>query len=116
MNDENKKKFSRPTVTIRGNHVTIRLKLDARNVRPRRLKVVKWKNHQLSYAKFKRFTITHRLNDVGFLKESVFAAMPEGEMTSPVGNQQIIVEGMECSTRKSLLERLWVKRKLCASN
>jgi hypothetical protein len=54
----------------------------------------------------KRFTITHRLNDVGLLEEAVFASMPEGEMASSVRNQQIIVERVEGCTRKTLLQRL----------
>lgn len=45
----------------------------------------------------------YRFDDIGFFKKAVFATVPEGEMASSVRNQQIIIQGMESGSRKSLL-------------
>lgn len=48
----------------------------------------------------------YRLNDIGFLEESIFATVPEGEVASAMCYQQIVVERVEGGSRQSLLKCL----------
>lgn len=45
------------------------------------------------------FSRTHRFDDISFLKEAVFATVPECQVTTTVGDQQIVVEWMERGAR-----------------
>lgn len=41
----------------------------------------------------------YRFNDIGFLEESIFATVPEGEVASTMCYQQIVVERVEGGSR-----------------
>lgn len=48
-------------------------------------------------------TNTYRLDNVCSFKEAIFSACPEGEMALSVCNEEVIVQGMEGSSRQILL-------------
>lgn len=73
-------------IRVGGNHISVWLELYAGDMRTRWL-----------------------LHDVGALKEAIFAAMPEGQVSPSVGDDQIIVERMKGRAGESLLKCLQMK-------
>lgn len=70
-------------IVIRSDHITIGLKLNAGDVCPGR-----------------------SLDDIGALKETVLASVPEGQVALAVCNNKIIIQWMEGSPGQSLLQGL----------
>lgn len=70
-------------IVIRSNYIAIRLKLDAGDVCPGR-----------------------GFDDIGALKETVLASVPEGQVALAVCNNKIIIQRMEGSPGQALLQGL----------
>lgn len=70
-------------IRVGGNHISVWLKLYAGDMRTRWL-----------------------LHDIGALKEAILAAVPESQVSSSVGDDQIIVERMEGRAGETFLKSL----------